>query len=150
LLQTPVAYGSQAGTLRAIVNPLRGLAADAAYVSSAIAQVPGPVLAVGHYYGGAVITNAAGRNPNVQGLVYVAAFAPDEGETVGDRVGASKDSLLLPAVLEAKYPTGHGDETAPELYVDPARFHEVFAADLPQQQPDAVAAVILQAFSTLS
>jgi len=66
--------------VRAIVNPLRGLGADAAYVASVINQTPGPVLAVGHSYGGAVIANACTQTDNVVGLVYVAAFAPDEGE----------------------------------------------------------------------
>jgi pimeloyl-ACP methyl ester carboxylesterase len=126
--------------VRAIANPLRGINADAAYVSSAIAQIPGPVLAVGHSYGGAVITNAVTRNPNVRGLVYIAAFAPDEGESVGDRVGASKDSMLLPSVMEATYPTGNGSETASEYYIDPAKFREVFTADLSPEQSDVLAA----------
>src|SRR4051794_5620679 len=64
---------------RAVSNPLRGISADTAYVASALAQVPGSVLAVGHSYGGAVLTNAATVAGNVIGLVYVAAFAPDEG-----------------------------------------------------------------------
>src|ERR687887_1922976 len=63
----------------AIANPLRGISADSAYVASVIAQIPGPVLAVAHSYGGAVISNAATGASNVVGLVYVAAFAPDEG-----------------------------------------------------------------------
>jgi pimeloyl-ACP methyl ester carboxylesterase len=57
-------------------------------------RTPGPVLAVGHSYGGAVITNAARESKNVVGLVYVAAFATEEGEQLGDASGASKDSLL--------------------------------------------------------
>ena len=61
-------------------NPLRGISQDSAYVASFIKQVPGPVLAVGHSYGGAVISNAATGLANVVGLVFVAAFAPDEGE----------------------------------------------------------------------
>jgi pimeloyl-ACP methyl ester carboxylesterase len=126
--------------VKAIVNPLRGLATDAAYVASVIAQTPGPVLAVGHSYGGAVITNAVTRNPNVDGLVYIAAFAPDEGESVGDRVGSSQDSLLLPAVIEAKYPTGRDSEPESEYYIDPQKFREVFTADLPKEQSDALAA----------
>ena len=69
--------------VRAVVNPLRGIAADSAYVASVFSQIPGPVLAVGHSYGGAIITNAATNAGNVVGLVYVAAFAPDEGETLG-------------------------------------------------------------------
>src|SRR3982751_5496073 len=64
----------------AVSNPLRGIAEDTAYVASALAQIPGPVLAVGHSYGGAIITNAATQAGNVVGLVYVSAFAPDEGE----------------------------------------------------------------------
>src|SRR4051812_42648574 len=65
-------------------NPLRGVASDSAYIASAIRQIPGPVLAVGHSYGGAVISNAAAQAGNVVGLVFVAAFAPDEGERLGE------------------------------------------------------------------
>src|SRR4051812_7407567 len=64
--------------VRAVVNPLRGIKSDAEYVASVIDQTPGPVLAVGHSYGGAIITNAAASTKNTVGLVYVAAFAPDE------------------------------------------------------------------------
>ena len=62
-------------------NPLRGLSSDAAYVRSVLATIPGDVVLVGHSYGGAVITNAAVGAPNVKALVYIAAFAPDTGET---------------------------------------------------------------------
>jgi pimeloyl-ACP methyl ester carboxylesterase len=124
--------------VRAIVNPLRGVGFDAAYVASAINQIPGPVLAVGHSYGGAVITNAAPQTNNVVGLVYVAAFAPDEGETLGDVLGTSTESILYPALLESQYPTGQGSETAGEVIVDPAKFHEVFTADLPQSESDVL------------
>ena len=65
-------------------NPLRGLSADSAYIESFLEQIPGPVLAVGHSYAGAVISNAATAAKNVVGLVFVAAFATDEGETVGE------------------------------------------------------------------
>ena len=92
----------------AIVNPLRGVENDAAYVASVINQIPGPVLAVGHSYGGMIITNAVPRTSNVVGLVYVAAFAPDEGETLAGIVGRSKDSVLTTAVLEKQFPTGDG------------------------------------------
>jgi pimeloyl-ACP methyl ester carboxylesterase len=125
--------------VQAIVNPLRGVSADSAYVSSVLDQIPGPVLAVGHSYGGAVITNAATRARNVVGLVYVAGFAPDEGEAVAEIVGSSKDSMLLTAVQETKYPTGSGSETAPEYSIDPAKFHAVFAADLSQEESDVMA-----------
>ena len=68
-------------------NPLRGIAADSAYIAAVLEQIDGPVVAVGHSYGGAVITNAATDAKNVVGLVYVAAFAPDEGETLGAVAG---------------------------------------------------------------
>src|SRR3954453_1144912 len=92
-------------------NPLRGLNLDAAYIASVFAQIPGPVLAVGHSYGGAVITNAATKAKNVVGLVYVAAFAPDEGERLGDVEAKSKDSVLNSALVPHQYPTGSGTAT---------------------------------------
>ena len=116
--------------VQALVNPLRGLAVDSAYVASALSQITGPVLAVGHSYGGAVITNAATFAPNVVGLVFIAGFAPDEDETLAEVEGTSRDSALGPALVQAQYPTGVDDETATELYVNPTAFHEVFARDL--------------------
>src|SRR3712207_9430492 len=85
-----VAGRRSAGT--APPNPLRGISIDSAYINSYLDQIPGPVLAVGHSYGGAVITNAATNANNVAGLVYVAAFAPDEGESLADIESNSKDS----------------------------------------------------------
>jgi pimeloyl-ACP methyl ester carboxylesterase len=120
----------------AIVNPLRGVKHDAAYVASVISQIDGPVLAVGHSYGGMIITNAVPQTTNVLGLVYVAAFAPDEGETLAGIVGRSQDSVLTSAVLEQQCPTGVGTETAGEFIIDPARFRDVFTADLPQLESD--------------
>jgi len=116
--------------VQGIVNPLRGMADDAAYVASAMRQIPGRVLAVGHSYGGAVITNAATNADNVVGLVYVAAFAPDEGETLGDIEGGSRDSVLNSALRQTEYPTGKGSQPAVELSIDPAKFKSAFAADL--------------------
>ena len=126
--------------VQAVSNPLRGIAADAAYVASAIGQIPGPVLAVGHSYGGAAITNAAPQASNVVGLVYVAAFAPDEGETLGAIEADSKDSVLNSALLQLQYPSGPGGETAVEFAIDPAKFHAAFAADLPAEQAAVMAA----------
>src|SRR6266699_2909922 len=82
----------QGYTVIAPANPLRGVAADSAYTASLLAQIDGPVLLAGHSYGGAVITNAATSAPNVAGLVFVAAFAPDEGENLGDVEAGSKYS----------------------------------------------------------
>jgi pimeloyl-ACP methyl ester carboxylesterase len=120
--------------VQALANPLRGLATDSSYIASAISQIAGPVLAVGHSYGGAVITNAASHAPNVVGLVYVAGFAPNENETLGEIEGTSRDSALAPALLQAQYRTESVGETSVELYVNPASFHEVFARDLPEAQ----------------
>jgi pimeloyl-ACP methyl ester carboxylesterase len=120
-------------------NPLRGISIDSAYTASVFAQTPGPVLAVGHSYGGAVITNAASEAENVVGLVFVAAFAPEEGELLGDASAASKDSILGTALVPRQYPTANGD-LAVEFVVDPASIHEVFAADLPDELTPLVAA----------
>ena len=130
----------QGYTVIAPANPLRGVTADSAYTASLLSQIDGPVLLAGHSYGGAVITNAAVSAPNVVGLVYVAAFAPDEGETLGDIEGDSKDSVLNTALLQLQYPTGQGTGTAVELAIDPAKFHEAFAADLPEKQAAVMAA----------
>jgi len=120
-------------------NPLRGISSDSAYIASVLDQIPGPVVAVGHSYGGAVITNAASVAKNVVGLVYVAAFAPDEGETLGEATGTSKDSVLSSALVPRQYPSPAG-EPAVELAIDPARFRDAFAADLPEDETALMAA----------
>lgn len=117
-------------------NPERGLLLDAAYLSTIIRTIDGPVVIVGHSYGGAVITNAALTHPNVKALVYIAAFAPDLGETVGGLVLknpgsglSSPDNLVL-----RPYPVGV------DAYISPRVFHEVFAADLPAETTAIMAA----------
>jgi pimeloyl-ACP methyl ester carboxylesterase len=119
-------------------NPLRGIAADSAYVAAVFEQIDGPVLAVGHSYGGAVITNAATDAKNVVGLVYVAAFAPDEGETLGAAEAGSKDSVLNSALVPRQYPKNGGSAT--EFYIDPAKARDAFAGDLSDQQAALIAA----------
>jgi pimeloyl-ACP methyl ester carboxylesterase len=121
-------------------NPLRGISIDSAYMGSLLDQIPGPVIAVGHSYGGAVITIAATNVDNVVGLVYVAAFAPDEGERLAEIEDDSKDSVLNTALMPLQYPTGQGAETAVEFAIDPAKFHDAFAADLPAEQTAVMAA----------
>jgi pimeloyl-ACP methyl ester carboxylesterase len=128
----------QGCTVVAPANPLRGVATDSAYLASVVNQLDGPVLLVGHSYGGAVITNAAAAG--VVGLVFVAAFAPDEGERLGDVEASSKDSVLNSALVQRQYPTGQGAETATEFAIDPALFREAFAADLPTEQTAVMAA----------
>src|ERR1700709_1440814 len=85
-------------------NPLRGIAHDSAYVASFMKQIPGPVIAVGHSYAGAVISNAATELDNVVGLVFVPAFAPDEGERLGEVSAGSRDSALGTAQVALEYP----------------------------------------------
>jgi len=92
-------------------NPLRGIAHDSAYTAAVFEQIEGPVLAVGHSYSGAVISNAATDAKNVVGLVYVAAFAPDEGEALGEASAGSKDSVLGSAQIPLRYPTENGGGT---------------------------------------
>jgi pimeloyl-ACP methyl ester carboxylesterase len=121
-------------------NPLRGISHDSAYVASFMQQIPGPVLAVGHSYAGAVISNAATGLANVVGLVFVAAFAPDEGERLGEVSAGSRDSALGTAQVALQYPSPDGTATATEFAIDPAKLHDVFAADLPAQQAAVMAA----------
>jgi pimeloyl-ACP methyl ester carboxylesterase len=98
------------------------------------------VLAVGHSYAGAVISNAAADADNVAGLVFVAAFAPEEGERLGEVEATSRDSVLMTAQVALQYPTGNGAETATEVAIDPAKFHDALAADLPREQTAVMAA----------
>jgi pimeloyl-ACP methyl ester carboxylesterase len=120
-------------TVTAPPNPLRGIAADSAYMASVFEQTEGPVLAVGHSYGGAVITNAAADAKNVVGLVYVAAFAPEEGERLGEVEAGSKDSVLNSALVPRQYPTADGG-SATEFAIDPAKARNAFADDLSDEQ----------------
>jgi pimeloyl-ACP methyl ester carboxylesterase len=108
-------------------NPLRGLASDAAYVRSFIENLDTPVLLVGHSYGGAVIT-VAGASEKAVGLVYVAGFAPDEGEALGALQGRFPDSRATPSLRPAPLP-----DDGVEISIDSASFHEVFCADVPAE-----------------
>jgi pimeloyl-ACP methyl ester carboxylesterase len=120
-------------------NPLRGIASDAAYIRSVLATISGPIVLVGHSYGGAVITNAASGNPNVKALVYIAAFAPHEGEPLGAPLAGSQDSLLTLDALDLRpYPVPGGG-TGADAYIKLDRFHEIFAADLPTPVTDVMA-----------
>lgn len=110
-------------------NPLRGLAADAAYIASVAAQIDGPVVLVGHSYGGAVIS-VAGTAENVVGLVYVAAYVPEEGESLGELQGRFPLSPLVSNLKEWTYPV-EGGESAVEVTIQAEAFPGVFAADVP-------------------
>jgi pimeloyl-ACP methyl ester carboxylesterase len=123
----------------AVANPLRGISADSSYLASVLEQTPGPIIAVGHSYGGAVISNAATGNDSIVGLVFVAAFAPDEGENLGEAGAQSKDSVLGTALVPRQYPTADGG-SATEFFIDPARVRDAFAGDLSDQQAALIAA----------
>ena len=110
-------------------NPLRGLAHDAKYLASFVNQIDGPVLLVGHSYGGAVISVAGASTPNAVGLVYVAAFVLDEGESFGEIFARFGNTPLVGAVRPSTYPLENGS-TAVELTIAPELYREAFAADL--------------------
>jgi pimeloyl-ACP methyl ester carboxylesterase len=112
-------------TVLAPPNPLRGIPQDVSYTASLIDQVDGPVVLVGHSYGGAVIT-VAGSSDKVAGLVYVAGVVPDEGESVNDLQGRFPSLAMGPLVQPVELADG-----SVEISIDPARFPDVFGADLP-------------------
>src|SRR4051794_12071007 len=116
-------------------NPLRGLISDGAYIRSVLNTIPGPIILVGHSYGGSVITNAATGDLNVKALVYLDAFLPDQGESTASVVGdptAYPGSLLGPSTLLPRpvaNPLAPGG-TDTDFYINPVDFRDVFAADV--------------------
>jgi pimeloyl-ACP methyl ester carboxylesterase len=119
-------------------NPLRGLASDSDYLESYLNSVKGPIVLVGHSYGGSVISDAAAGNSQVKALVYVAAFVPDKGETPGE-LGDRFPGATLPSALEpVSYPLPDGG-TGTDLYVQKDKFHDAFAADVPKSVTDLMA-----------
>jgi pimeloyl-ACP methyl ester carboxylesterase len=113
----------------AAANPLRSLTGDAAYVRDVIAGLSKPVVLVGHSYGGMVITEAASGNESVVGLVYVAAFAPDRGESANALAAMFPGSSLGEALGAYRLSTGGN-----ELAIRQDAFHAQFAADVPPAQ----------------
>ncbi|WP_333777498.1 alpha/beta fold hydrolase [Streptomyces sp. IBSBF 3136] len=109
-------------------NPLRGLASDAAYIASVAAQIDGPVVLVGHSYGGALIT-VAGVTENVVGLVFVAAYVLEQGESLGELQGRFPLSPLVGSLKQWTYPVP-GGEDAVEVTIAADAFPSVFAADV--------------------
>ena len=111
-------------------TPLRSLSGDAAYVASFLAQTPGPIVLVGHSYGGAVITNAAAGHDNVKALVYIDGFAPDIGENTLALAGADS---LIPSSIEFKGIPPFGP-TDVDVYIKKESFRETFAADVSKKE----------------
>jgi pimeloyl-ACP methyl ester carboxylesterase len=118
-------------TVTAVQNALKSLADDVATTRRAVESQKGNVVLVGHSYGGAVITEAAAGSPKVKALVYVAAFAPDTGETLG----ALGEKFPAPPLATALAP-----DSAGFLFIDRAKFHDVFAHDLSEDEADLLAA----------
>ena len=123
----------QGYTVIATANPIRSVSGDAEFVASIFEAVEGPIVAVGHSYGGTVITNAL--RDNVKALVYVAGYAPDEGENAGE--------------LSARFPGGTLGETlwtvplsdgSNDLYIRQEEYHQQFAVDVPAEETALMAA----------
>ncbi|MFF7205158.1 alpha/beta fold hydrolase [Streptomyces sp. NPDC008141] len=125
-------------TVLAPPNPLRGLTSDSTYIASVLKNIKGPIVLAGHSYGGAVISSAAAGNPNVKSLVYVSAFMPDKGEVLGQLAAKFPGSELNPALSPTPFETASGKGT--DLYIQPAKFHDTFAADLPAKTTAVMAA----------
>lgn len=123
-------------TVIAAANHLRSVKTDADSVAGVIKSVAGPVILVGHSYGGSVISAAVQGSANVKGLVYVAAFAPEAGETAA-RLSGKFPGGTLGGALNKPVALGNG---ANDLYIDQARFHDQFAADVPLEKAKLMAA----------
>ena len=124
----------------AIANPLRGVESDAAYLRAVLATIRGPVVLVGHSYGGVVITNASTGNPNVKALVYVAAYAPDQGDSVGGLGAQIAGGMIGPTTLDIHpYATSADGKPLLEGTIKTSVFRNIFAADLPKSETDLMA-----------
>lgn len=120
----------------AAANPLRGVQYDSAYIASLLTTIDGPIVLVGHSYGGSVISNAATGNHNVKALVYVAGFAPEAGESAADLSGRFPGGTLGPTLAPpVPLPDGTND-----LYIAQDKYHAQFCADVPESQARQMAA----------
>ncbi|RZS91769.1 pimeloyl-ACP methyl ester carboxylesterase [Motilibacter rhizosphaerae] len=132
---TLAALDAEGLAVLAVPNPLRDLRGDAAYVRSVLATLDGPVVLVGHSYGGAVIGEAARGLEQVAALVFVAAYVLDEGESIATVLDPERfpGGLLGPATtVQREFPAEHG--TDGDLWISTDSFAEVFAGDLPPDQ----------------
>ena len=120
----------------AVANPLRGVKSDASYLASALDAIDGPVILVGHSYGGTVISVAATGKSNVKALVYVSGLAPDLGETASAQVGKFPGSTLGPTLAP---PVTLADGSK-DLYILQDKFHAQFCADVPASEAKLMAA----------
>jgi pimeloyl-ACP methyl ester carboxylesterase len=132
----------QGYTVIAFPNPLRSLPDDSAYLAAFLNAIPGPIVLVGHSYGGAVITNAATGNANVKALVYVDAFIPAQGETIAGLVGAPPGSCVVgdPLQIFDLRPIPGAPPQVVDAYVKQRLFPSCFANDLPARKAAVLAA----------
>ena len=120
----------------AVANPLRSVMSDAVYVSNILASIKTPIVLVGHSYGGSVISEAAYKSNNVHALVYVAAFAPEAGETAVGLSGKFPGSTLGPTLAAPVALSARGND----LYIQQDKFPDQFAADVPEADARLMAA----------
>lgn len=137
-------------TVLAFSNPLRGIKYDSQYLRDFLSTIDGPIVLVGHSYGGALITNAATGNPNVKSLVYIAAYALAEGESVqaANELGGGHTDVIDHLVIR---PFPGATEGNADAYIGPAYFPQLFAQDVPMtlaksmaaaQRPGALASLV--------
>jgi pimeloyl-ACP methyl ester carboxylesterase len=119
--------------VRAVANPLRGLPTDTAAARDVLRSIHGPIILVGHSYGGAVITEAAAGNPNVKALVYVAALAPDKGETASGPSDIPVEHPLPPLPSEQVTTVAADGTKGVDIYLQQDQFAKRFAADVDPQ-----------------
>jgi pimeloyl-ACP methyl ester carboxylesterase len=130
----------RASRVVAVSNPLRSLAGDAAYVKTFLATVKGPIVLVGHSYGGAVITNAATGNKNIKSLVYVNAFAPDQGESPVQLAGPDSALSADPATIFNFVPATLPPTATTDVYLNRSAVFNSFATGLNNEQKELVLA----------
>jgi len=122
-----------------VANPLRELRSDAAYVAALLRTIKGPVILVGHSYGGAVMSNAVTGNEQVKALVYLNAWVPDEGESLRQLAEMNEGSLVLDAIRPVPFTNADGSEGV-DLYLDQELFREAFAGDVDPEPAQVMAA----------
>ncbi len=119
----------------AVANPLRGVRADSEYLAGVLDGLPGDLVLVGHSYGGMLIANAATGIDRVKALVFVSAFAPEAGESAAELAGRFEGSTLGETLEAVSLPDGGTD-----LYIAQDRYHGQFAADVPVDVAERMAA----------
>ncbi|MFJ4002571.1 alpha/beta fold hydrolase [Streptomyces sp. NPDC090023] len=120
-------------------NTLRGIPQDSTYLASLLKSIKGPVVLVGHSYGGEVISQAAAGNDNVKALVYINAIMPDVGESFTSLSAKFAPPALLSALNQVPYRNGDGS-SGTDVYVRTDKFRQVFGADLPKNRTDVLGA----------